>query len=531
MTEFPALSAAETEEIYQDAIAIATKLIKIKTVNRGDTEKSDGEAEAADYVIELLKEVGIGYHRIDGDPDNPGKRISVVARWRGEDPTQPGLIAHGHLDVVEPGPGWKKDPFGADNQPTDEYLYGRGAVDMKTQVAMGLAVIRHWARRGRKPPRDMVIALFADEEAGGKYGAQYVVKNHAKLFEGCNEMHPWEVGGYSITLPNGKRVYLFQKQERGMAWIHAATKGTQGHGSRSNDDNPIDKAVLAKARLIQAKQSDSWSPSPYAEEMLSQLSAFAGMEYRSDDPLAVLRELKKHEGTKATAQWLEDGLKNTFQLTQEKSGHGINTVPGDATFTVDARTIGGREGHERLLAELAKVMGSDVAVTYLANRPGWESAPAEHLDQIMTEIIAKFDPKARILRFRMSAGTDSNTLVAEFPLLAVCAGMFMPGPEGPGYDHGAYFHAVNEMVHKSSIREGVRMYDGFVRSCGVTDEALLRRPRIVVAEAAPSGGGTGPRWRSPEFGQPCQPGRPPAWPGFARNPSTNLAAIGGVSWA
>ena len=123
-------------------------------------------------------------------------RTSVIARIEGEDRSRGGLLIHGHLDVVPAEPKeWTYDPFAA--EVADGCVWGRGAVDMLDMDAMTLAVVRERMRTGRKPPRDVVLAFVADEEAGGTFGAQWLVENHAGLFEGCTEAIS-EVGGFSL---------------------------------------------------------------------------------------------------------------------------------------------------------------------------------------------------------------------------------------------------------------------------------------------------------------------------------------------
>ena len=95
----------------------------------------------------------------------------MVARIEGTDPAGPALLVHGHLDVVPADPAeWTVHPFSGEVR--DGCVWGRGAVDMKDMDAMTLALVREWARTGRRPPRDVVLAFLADEEAGGVKGAQ-----------------------------------------------------------------------------------------------------------------------------------------------------------------------------------------------------------------------------------------------------------------------------------------------------------------------------------------------------------------------
>src|SRR5205814_566804 len=104
------------------------------------------------------------------------------ARLPGVDSARGALLVHGHLDVVPADAAeWSVHPFSGALQ--DGYLWGRGAVDMKDMVAMTLAVARRFKREGVVPPRDLVFAFLADEEAGGTFGARWLVENRAELFE------------------------------------------------------------------------------------------------------------------------------------------------------------------------------------------------------------------------------------------------------------------------------------------------------------------------------------------------------------
>ncbi len=120
---------------------------------------------------------------------------------------------------------WRVHPFSGEI--SGDCVWGRGAVDMKDMDAMVLAVIRQRLREGRRPPRDVVLAFVADEEAGGTWGARWLVDSHSELFEGVTEAIG-EVGGFSATI-GGRRLYLIQAAEKGMAWL----RGSGGTSGRS----------------------------------------------------------------------------------------------------------------------------------------------------------------------------------------------------------------------------------------------------------------------------------------------------------
>src|ERR1700710_1946097 len=160
-----------------EVVSLLSELIRINTSNPTHPERP-----AAEWVAEKLDEVGIASTILEAAPG----RASTIARVTGSNPARPPLLIHGHLDVVPADASeWTVDPFAGEVK--DDYVWGRGAVDMKDMDAMTLAVIREWARTGVQPERDIVLAFVSDEEAGGKQGAHWLVDNHPDYFADCTE--------------------------------------------------------------------------------------------------------------------------------------------------------------------------------------------------------------------------------------------------------------------------------------------------------------------------------------------------------
>ena len=230
-----------------EVVQICSDLIRIPSVNAGDNE-GPGERAAAEYVMGRLHEVGLDPVLVESDPG----RASVMVRLEGADPSRPGLVVHGHTDVVPANAAdWQVDPFAAEER--DGCLWGRGAVDMKDMDAMILACVRDLARTGAKPARTTTFAFFADEEAGGRYGSQWVVDHHPEWFEGATEAIS-EVGGYSVTVPSRHtgsptRAYLLQTAEKGMLWLRLHARGRAGHGSVPTDANAVLRLAQALTRI------------------------------------------------------------------------------------------------------------------------------------------------------------------------------------------------------------------------------------------------------------------------------------------
>lgn len=225
-----------------EVVDLCRDLIRMDTSNYGD-HSGPGERVAAEYVAEKLAEVGLEPQIFESHKG----RASTVARIEGEDRSRPGLLIHGHTDVVPANADdWTHHPFSGEI--ADGCVWGRGAVDMKDMDAMTLAVVRDRLRTGRKPPRDIVLAFLADEEAGGTYGARYLVDHHPHLFEGVTEAIS-EVGGFSFTVNEQVRLYLIETAQKGMHWMKLTVDGSAGHGSMIHKDNAITELSEAVGRL------------------------------------------------------------------------------------------------------------------------------------------------------------------------------------------------------------------------------------------------------------------------------------------
>ena len=201
-----------------EVVELCRELIRIDTTNYGD-EDGPGERKAAEYVAALLDEVGI-----EPSSTSPSRGApSLVARWGGTARATP-LLLHGHLDVVPAAAeDWQVDPFSGEIQ--DGFVWGRGAVDMKDFDAMLLRVVRARARAGALPDRPIVLCFTADEEAGGHKGAEHLVEQHPDEIADCTEAIG-EVGGFSATV-RGRRIYLIEAAEKGMAWMKLTARGTR----------------------------------------------------------------------------------------------------------------------------------------------------------------------------------------------------------------------------------------------------------------------------------------------------------------
>ena len=376
----------------QDEVAaIASDLIRIDTTNPGD-HSGPGERAAAEHVAELLAEVGLEPTVLESHP----KRTSVVARIEGQDQARPALLIHGHLDVVPADPDdWRVHPFSGETE--DGCVWGRGAVDMKDMDAMMLAVVRQRLREGRRPPRDVVLAFLADEEAGGTWGARWLVDNHPELFEGVTEAIG-EVGGFSVTI-GGRRLYLIQTAEKGMAWMRLTARGTAGHGSMLQPDNAVTELAEAVARIGRHEWPVRLTPAVRA--FLEEAAAALGIDPRQDDYQDLLAKLGP------ISRIVGATLTNTANPTMLSAGYKVNVVPQVATAQVDGRFLPGHE--EEFLAEVDGLLGPGLRREFVHHDIALETTLDGDLAAAMTAALLDEDPEGRVVPYCMSGGTDAKS--------------------------------------------------------------------------------------------------------------------------
>jgi acetylornithine deacetylase/succinyl-diaminopimelate desuccinylase-like protein len=435
-----------------EAVQICHDLLRMDTSNYGDGS-GPGERQAAEHVMGLLTEVGLDPELVESEPG----RANVVVRIAG-DPAgtsdRGALMVHGHLDVVPANAAdWQVDPFAAELR--HDCLWGRGAVDMKDMDAMMLAVIRDLARSGQTPPRDLVFAFFADEEAGGLKGSHWLVENRRDLLEGVTEAVS-EVGGFSVTLDDAAgdsvRLYLLQTAEKGIDWLRLVATGRAGHGSQVNDDNAITRLAAAVARI----GAHEWplELTPTVRQLLEGLSAATGIPY---DPNDEPKELLSRLGS--MARFVGATLRDTSNPTILKAGYKHNVIPQTAEAYIDSRYL---PGHEMtMLATIRELAGSGVDVEVHHRDVSLETPFEGRLVDTMVAALQAEDPGVPVLPYCLSGGTDNKAL----SLLGIRGYGFAPLRLPADLDFAGMFHGVDERVPLDALRFGTRVLGRFLETC------------------------------------------------------------------
>ncbi|MGI5163632.1 M20/M25/M40 family metallo-hydrolase [Spirillospora sp. CA-253888] len=424
-----------------EVVELCRDLIRIDTSN-----PTSDERKAAEYVAEKLSDVGIEPRLLESEPG----RASVIARIPGEDSSRGALLLHNHLDVVPADASeWQVDPFSGEIR--DGYLWGRGAIDMKDTVAVQLAVAREFARTGKRPPRDIVLAFLADEEAGGTYGSRWLADNHRELFDGVTEAIG-EGGGFSYPLDDTRRLYPIENAQRGQAWLRLTARGRAGHGSSPNDENAVTALADTLSRIGHHR-----FPTHLIDSVRGLLEEVARLRGVAFDPADVDGSVDRMGAD--VRELVEVVLRDSANPTMVQAGYQINVIPGQATAGVDGRFLPGRE--EAFLAEIDALLDPLVTREFVHRDIAMETAFEGRLVDAMCAAIRAEDPDGHPAPYCNPGGTDAKA----FSRLGIDCygfkGLRMPHD----LDYARLFHGVDERVPLDGLTFGVRVTHRLLATC------------------------------------------------------------------
>ncbi|AVZ39711.1 MULTISPECIES: M20/M25/M40 family metallo-hydrolase [unclassified Dietzia] len=429
--------------LHSEAVSITADLVSIDSTNTGDPASiGDGETRVCRRIAEYLDEVGIPSELVESVPG----RGSLFARVDGSDAAAGGLVVHGHVDVVPAvAEDWSVPPFAGEIR--DGWLYGRGTVDMKNMIGMILAVVRHYRREGIVPRRPLLLAFFADEEAAGTMGAQWVVRERPEIFDGMTHALS-EVGGWSVPV-SGRRLYPIAVAEKGVAWARVSAKGAAAHASRPTLDNAV--AAIAGAVHRVASRHFPVAPTEANTALASAVGELAGT---SGD----VADLPAHLGVLGHfGPLVEASLSHTASPTILSAGYKTNVIPSEAFAEIDCRVLPG--GEETFRAEIEAELGPDVAVDWIWQPP--IAAPADDpLVSVIREAVLASDPGALVVPYLLPASTDNKHLAP----LGIHGYGFVPLRVPDEFDVFGHFHAVDERVPVDALHFGADVLARVLRS-------------------------------------------------------------------
>ena len=332
---------------------------------RIDTSNPPGNEEKAVIFLEaILKKASIDSTIYSSSPG----RANIMARIEGKKKGKP-IILLSHIDVVPAKEDeWDADPFGGEL--INGFVYGRGAIDMKTQALCQLLAFIRYGKDGVTPERDMIYLATCDEEAGGKYGVEYMLKKVPKLGDASFVLSE---GGF-IKEEEGFAHAQISVSEKKLSQFIIKASGTGGHGSIPHKDNANEKVIKASARILSYK----WPMKPTAVASAYLNGIFKGKKEKGY-AFKHLREALKNKRFRAS---MEDVplynalLRNTVTPTILKGGEKINVIPTESSASFDARLLP-TEKHEAFFKRVGQLAGKDVELVRVSESVS-KPAPSGH---------------------------------------------------------------------------------------------------------------------------------------------------------
>jgi acetylornithine deacetylase/succinyl-diaminopimelate desuccinylase-like protein len=429
----------------EEAVRYLSELLQIQT-----TYPPGNELQAAEYLAAILRAEGFEPLVLESTPG----RGQVVARLKG-DGSQPPLLLFSHTDVVPAEPEkWTHPPFSGAIQ--DGYIWGRGALDMKSIVIMHLMVMLSLKRTGTPLARDIIFAATADEERAGFEGMGWLVDHHPDLIRA--EYALSEFGGFPLNL-GGRQVFLCQTGEKGYITLRMRARGRPGHGAIPHDNNAIACLAQCLALLEQAGLPGHVTPTARAfiETVATVLPGVAGsLQNLLEGSPPSLTELRRLLGSNDLAELLNAMLRNTASPTYLHSDSGaVNVVPSLAEAILDGRILPGFD-RASLLAELHAVLGSLAeGVEY---EPIYEGIPLEFsLDTLLMRTIRttlrRYLPTAALAPYLLPGSTDAKHVAR---LGTICYG-FAPIQLNPNEHFLRLVHGHDERIAITSLLWGTQL--------------------------------------------------------------------------
>jgi acetylornithine deacetylase/succinyl-diaminopimelate desuccinylase-like protein len=425
------------------AVQLLQRLIREDTVNPPGNERRIQEDMKG-----LLERAGFACELLAAEPE----RVNLVATLEGsgEGPT---LTLLSHVDTVRADPGeWSRDPWGG--EVVDGYVWGRGALDMKGQVAAELAACLALGRTGWRPPQGRLrLVVTADEETGGDLGARWLCEQHPDKVRSDFVVN--EGGGMSFEL-GGRRFYTYAVGEKGIFRAKVRTRGRAGHASLPRVG---ENALLKLAPLIVRLESQPpLEPTPEGREFLSALYGEPVEDMRAVERLL---ERLRSEAPDLAILLAEPILGSTLTPTRASASEKANVIPSVAEVLVDCRQppgLGTEDARERIEAVLGP---GDYEIEFSEEVAGNRSPADSGLADAIRGWLAEADPGAELVPMAMPGFSDSHWFREAFPDAAVYG--FHPQRDQGLLDAAPLIHGADERALASDIELAARFFSELPR--------------------------------------------------------------------
>lgn len=420
----------------------------LQALLRCDTQSPPGnEIRAAEFIRSELARHDIPCEFLESAPG----RVSVVSRLEAANPVAKPIMLMGHIDVVTvERDKWDRDPFGGELD-DDGFIWGRGALDMKSKVAGELAAFIAIKNSGIELDRDFIFMAFADEEAGGTFGADWVWKHHSDKIDA--EFAINEGGGTPLEI-GGKRFYLCQAGEKGGTRLKMTVRGIPGHASTPIEGTAMSKLGLALERLHAWEHPTVWTQS--VRMMLTAIGEALGGDAEAQIQ-AVLAQESPAWSELAALPLPKNFLPSLYAITRNTAvptmisgGQQINVIPGEITIAIDGRVLP-HANPEAFLKEAQEAVGDAAEMSFLWDEQeiGIEADPDSTFFDAIRATMAELDPEGIVIPALTGGGTDAPLI----PGVKVY-GFFPMMPTERLAIYKPLVHGHNERIHVDDLYYG-----------------------------------------------------------------------------
>jgi acetylornithine deacetylase/succinyl-diaminopimelate desuccinylase-like protein len=435
-------------EAAAEAQQLLARLLRFNTVNPPGDERA-----AQEHLAEHLSSAGFDCELLGAEPGRP----NLVARLRPDGSggvggseaagDGPRLCFLGHVDtVLADAEEWSHDPWSGDL--ADGFLWGRGALDMKSQVAAEVAAAASLARSGWRPSHgELLVVTVVDEETGGSLGAHWLTENHPEKVR-CDMLI--NEGGGGCFEYAGRRLYGVCCAEKGVFRFTVTTDGVAGHASMPGmGENALLKMASVLEKLAARQPSYQLTDAP--REFLR------GLGEDPEDPAGAVERLRRADPRLATM--FEPMLGVTFTPTRISASEKVNVIPSRAELKIDCRVPPGL-GEQEVREGIAEVLGQEESspwrIEFTERVPGNGSPIHSQLMETLSTWVSSSDPEAQVVPVVLPGFTDSRHFREAFPECVAYG--FFPHRHQPLVQTAPLIHGADERIDVRDLALATELY-------------------------------------------------------------------------
>lgn len=442
-----AIADADWSQLGDEATGLLSELLQIDTTNPPGNERA-----AADHLRRFLENEGIQSEFLEKEPG----RTNLLARLKGSRPG-PTLMLLSHTDVVPATnpDDWEQSPFSGSID-DDGFIWGRGALDMKSVTAMETLAFALFKRAELDFAGELVLLSVADEEMGGTYGARWLTTEHSDKVQADYVLN--EMGGLPLQLGD-RTFYTIETVEKGLWWVKVRVTGTAGHGSMPHDDNPLVKSSQFIQRIAEHRFPRIVSPAirsfveTTAEAFGPQGPEIAGALLDSDEE----PDLPRLFGGSPISPWMVNAfLRTTCSPTKIEAGLKENVIPDACEFVLDFRYVPGysQAEIEGVLRSIADDLGIEIELETLQANEASESPVDHDFYRTIEATVREEIPEAEPVPYMLTGATDSRFMRDNG---SIAYGFAPLSTRMSMAERAALIHNDNERIDQESLELGVRL--------------------------------------------------------------------------